>query len=104
MGMGLNVEITEAKPWPPEAEYTTKIITCPSCGATLELTISSFSEENKELSCPSCVATLTEQGISVRLAIAGIPEWLGKYWPILAIGGIALSLAGFFVFKKKGAK
>lgn len=101
MGTGLNIEIVEVEPWPPEVKYTTKIITCSNCGATLELTISSSPEQNKELSCPSCVTTLTEQGISVRFAITGIPEWLGKYWPALLITGTALSLFGIFIWKKK---
>lgn len=101
MGAGLNIEIVEAEPWPPEVEYTTKIITCSSCGATLEVTISSSPQQNKELNCPSCIATLTEQGVSVRIAIAGIPEWLGKYWPALVIVGIGLSLAFFGVPRQK---
>ena len=80
MGMGLSIEIAEG-------EYTTKTVTCPSCGARLELTVSSLSEENKELTCPSCGATLVEKGVSVRLAIYGLADWLKKYAPWLGVAG-----------------
>ena len=82
MGMGLNIELIEGP-----AEYTTKIITCPSCGARLELTVSPLSEENKELTCPSCGGALVEKGISVSLAIWGIGDWLKKYGPWLGVAG-----------------
>lgn len=54
MGMGLNIEVTQVEPWPPEEP-----------------------------------------------PIAGIPEWFGKYWPALALGGVGITLLSIFVFKKK---
>jgi len=82
MGMGLNIELIEGP-----GEYTTKTITCPSCGARLELTVSSLFEENKELTCSSCEATLVEKGVSVRLAIYGLADWLKKYGPWIGVAG-----------------
>jgi len=78
MGMGLSIKIAEV-------EY--KTITCPSCEARLELTVSSLSEENKELTCPSCGGALVEKGISVRLAIYGLADWLKKYAPWIGVAG-----------------
>ena len=95
MGMGLNIEVVEGP-----AEYTTKTITCPSCGARLELTVSSLSEENKELTCSSCGATLVEKGVSVRLAIWGIGDWLKKYAPWIGVSGL-VGLTIFAILKKK---
>lgn len=95
MGMGLKIELVEGP-----AEYTTKTITCPSCKARLELTVSSLSEENKELSCPSCATTLAEKGFSVRLAIWGIGDWLKKYAPWLGVSGL-VGLTIFAILKKK---
>lgn len=58
MGMGLNIEVIQVEPWPPEKEPP----------------------------------------------IAGIPEWLGEYWPALVIlvAGLGISLAA--IFKGKGKK
>ncbi len=95
MGMGLKIELVEE----PEG-YTTKIITCPSCKARLELTVSSLSEENKELTCPSCGATLAEKGVSVSLAIWGIGDWLKKYAPWIGVSGL-VGLTIFAILKKK---
>lgn len=47
-------------PWPhpspeyPEETFTTKEVTCSGCGAVLELTVSSISENNISQSCPIC--------------------------------------------------
>lgn len=95
MGMGLNIQLIEGP-----AEYTTKTITCPSCEARLELTVSSLSEENKELTCSSCGATLVEKGVSVRLAIYGLADWLKKYAPWVGVAGLG-TVAIYVALKKR---
>jgi len=84
------------------AHYTTKIITCPSCGTTLELTISDIPEENIELACPSCGTTLPERGVSVKLVTPprGIPDWLKKYGPWIAVAGLG-GVTVYALTKKK---
>lgn len=60
--------------------------------------------------CPYCGAIFSSEAeLNAHIAeahpglpIAGIGEWLGKYWPILAFGGIGTSIiAGFALRKKK---
>lgn len=77
---------------------TTKTIACSGCGATLELTISDIPEHNKELNCPIC-GTYADMGISIRVITevptptpAGWRDWLEKYWPYLAVGGLGTGL------------
>ena len=74
MGLGLNIEVTEAP-----------VYACPYCPATFG----------------------SQEELSAHIAaehVAGVPEWLSRYWPVLAIGGVALSLLGLFIFKKKGGE
>ncbi len=58
--------------------------------------------------CSYCGATFGSQeelDTHIRTVhIAGIPEWLGKYWPALALGAVAISILGFAIFKKKEGK
>ena len=93
MGMGLSIKIAEPG-------YTTKTTTCPSCGARLELTISALPEENKELTCSSCGATLIEKGVSVRLAIYGLADWLKKYAPWIGVAGLGTATI-YLALKKR---
>lgn len=90
---------------------TTTRINCPSCAAELDLTVSDILEHNRDLVCPQC-ANFVAEGFSVRwvfepngpgpLPIIGIPDWLKKYWPILAFGGIGTTIiAGFALRSKK---
>ena len=84
MGMGVSIRAAGIP-----AHYTTKIIICPSCGVTLELTVSDIPEENIELACPSCGTTLPERGVSVKLVSPrGITDWLKKYGIWIGVAGL----------------
>ncbi|MBA7675913.1 hypothetical protein ES703_84152 [subsurface metagenome] len=89
MGLGLNIESKEV----PVPTYTKKIIICPQCHSTLELTVSSDPEENIPQVCPSC-GTAIEEGTEIRLiTIWGKTiDWLKKYWMWVGTGGLGVGL------------
>lgn len=88
--------------------FTTKTVICPVCGATIELTISDIEEHNRDLTCPIC-GTYIGRGVTVRVIeegviippIAGVPEWLKKYGPWIAVAGVGGVTTYALVKKKK---
>jgi len=113
--------------------YTTKTITCSSCGTKLEITVSDIEEHNRDLTCPQCGASIG-RGIQARIIelpkpppptytcpycgatfssqaeldkhiravhIAGIPEWLKKYWPYFTVAGVGTGITIGILAKKK---
>lgn len=52
--------------------------------------------------CGDTFGSQEELDTHIRIVhIAGVPEWLGKYWPVLVIGGIGATLLTFLWIKKK---
>lgn len=88
MGLGLNIESKEV----PVPTYTKKIIICPQCHSTLELTVSSDPEENIPQVCPSCGTTIGEGTEVILKPIWGIIDWLKANWPWVASGGLGVGL------------